>query len=165
MIIRLTSMGIRTLTVMFIVLLLMLGDFIFLRVGHTRPDEHFMVQINNLRVEHFFEPIVHNADVDLIASYINNGYDNFFSLLEFTESVGLGTDGRFPVYWRLHIESSVADQINKLSVHEQGFFVNPDASYWGHHIDYYTQEYVLVLIFENPLFRELQDSLKESITM
>ena len=127
----------------------------------SRPiaDEHFMVQINNLRTDNGMGLVTRKPLADALAEYIYNGYENFFTLLDKMETLGLGGQGKYPVYWNMHVRSSVAEQINSLDMFEQGFFVNPDVVYWGHYINRLTMDYLLVLIMDNPLFKRMDDYL------
>ena len=145
----------KSLIFLSVILLILLGFQLFSPRQIQSADTHFMTQINALRTGNGKNPIARNPYVDTLAYYIHAGYYDYFALLDKMDTLNLSEQGQYPVYWNLHVNSSVAEQINSMSEFEQGFFVNPDVLYWGHYIDRNTHEYVLVLIFANPLFQEL----------
>jgi len=122
-----------------------------------------MSQINVLRSDNDLLEIERNPQADILAEYIYHGDVDLFEVLRRMEELGLSAGGQYPVYWEMHVRTSVADQINELPLFEQGFFVNPDVLYWGHYIDRDTQDYLLVLILANPLYEELDERLPDPI--
>ena len=129
---------------------------------HDTVDNHFMTQINTLRAENGRSLIARNSRADALASYIHDGYYDYFAVLDKMDTLGLGGQGQYFVYWELTLTSSVAEQINSMNAFEQGLFVRPEALYWGHHIDRDNYDYTLVLILANPLYRAVQPLVEEA---
>ena len=160
--------NIRKFKVFLLLLLIFINGILLNACGITdNPDysNHYMTQINIIRSDYGVEIIEHNNLVDSFAEIIQKENPDYFEVLEKINFFEIGDSGSYHVYWNFDLKSSVAEQINALSVYEQGFFVNPDAIYWGYYINPKTLDYTLVLIFDNPLFHRTESYVEEAIKL